>query len=201
MLAGALLAACSTSSAPSTTTASATTTTLTPAAAAFLEPKKLTLANFPSGWTEDTAPNAASTQGTPPCLADLVNVKGSTARTSVVFVGSKSEPADVLQTVAMFPAGQAIPSAAALQAEFESCASTLSRPSESKSVTITPIPNVQTGDAGFAARMTLASGSQHGYFDAFYAVKGDAATFIGWYSNSTNTAEFESLAATALAKL
>ena len=198
---GAGFASCTSSSSSSSSTTTATTTTLPAAEAALLDPKKLTLADFPSGWTVDSSPNAASTQGAPGCLADQVDVKGPTARTSVVFVGPSSAAADVLQTVAVFPPGQAAPSAAQLRSDFESCAHDLTQPSQGRSATVTALGGIPTGDAGVAARMTLSSGGQHGCFDAFYAVRGKVATFISWYSNSTTTSGLEQIAATTLQRL
>jgi hypothetical protein len=196
---GSLLASCTSSSSSGTTTV-ATTTTLPAAQAALLDPKKLVPGDVGSGWTVDTSPNAASTQGAPGCLADLVNVKGSSARTSVVLVGPKSDPAAVIQTVAVLPSGQAAASTASLQSEFESCAHQLSQPSQGHYATVAPLDG-PPGAAGFAARMTLTSGGQHGYFDVSYALRGDVATFVGWYSNSTSTSGFERAAAAALQKL
>ena len=118
-----------------------------------------------------------------------------------MFIGPKSAAADVLQTVAVFPPGQAAASAAQRQSDFESCAHSLSQPSQGRSASVTPLVGIPTGDAGFAARMTLTSGGQKGYFDAFYAVRGDVATFVGWFSNSSSTSDFQQIAATALDKL
>lgn len=77
----------------------------------------------------------------------------------------------------------------------------LSRSRAVAAATVAPIPISGTGDAGFASQMTLTSSGQKAYFDACYAVRGAFATFLGWYTGSALTSEFEQMAAKALAKL
>ena len=204
--AAALLTGCSGSSSTSTTTTrpattTATSTTLSPTQAAVLQPLLLTAADFPAGWALDTAPGAGSTQNTPGCVADIATAKGSATRATAVFLGPKTEPADAIQTVATFSPGLAVQSARVLRSVFQSCQGTLSQGGQSAKVVVNPLRIATTGDAGFASQMTLSAGGQQAYFDAYYAVKGDFATFLGWYSSSSSITVFEQMAAKALAKL
>jgi hypothetical protein len=199
-----VLAGCGTSpSVPTTTKPPATTTTtLTPAQLAVLQPKLLTVDQFPTGWTLDTAPGAASTKGTPACVAAVAAARGSATRANAVFLGPKSVPAAAIQTVASFAPGQAKKSAKALRTEFLSCnGGTLQQSGQSIRVSVGTISIGPTGDAGFAAEMALSAGSQKAYLYVFFAVKGDYATFLGWRTDTPSTTLFAQMAAKALAKL
>jgi hypothetical protein len=206
MVAGVLVAACGTSpSSPTTTTThpgTTTTTTLTPSQLAELQPKLLTVADFPTGWTLDTAPNAASTKNTPACLANVVLAKGSLTRANAVFVGPGSQPSAVIQTVATFAPGQAAKSARALKAGFLSCdGGTLSQGGQTARLAVGPVTVASTGEGGFAAEMVISASSAREYLDAFYGVKGNFATVLIWRSSSPSTTGFKQAAAKALARL
>ena len=198
-----VLAGCGTSPSVTTTTKppATTTTTLTPAQLAVLQPKLLTTDQFPTGWTLDTAPGAASTKGTPACVAAVATARGSVTRANAVFLGPKSAPA-AIQTVASFAPGQAKKSARSLRTEFLSCnGGTLQQAGQSIRVSVGAISIGPTGDAGFAAEMALSAGSQKAYLYVFFAVKGDYATFLGWQTDTASTTLFAQMAAKALAKL
>jgi hypothetical protein len=201
-----LLTGCGGSSSTSTTTSrpvttTTTSTTLSPAQAAELQPLLLTAADFPAGWALDSGPGAGSTKGAPGCVADLATIKGSATRATAVFLGPKTDPADAIQTVASFSPGLALQSAKVLRSVFQSCQGTLSQGEQSAKVVVTPLHTAATGDAGFASQMTLSAGGQQAYFNAYLAVKGDLATFLGWYSPSSSTTTFEQMATKALARL
>jgi hypothetical protein len=206
------LAACSASTtATSTTTTSASTTastaappttTLTQAQEAALKPLLLTGSDFPSGWAQDTATDAAGTKGTPSCVADLVLLKDSNTRSSVVFADAGSSPTAVIQTVGLFSPGKATASAKMLKSTFESCnGGTLSSGQVKATIGIKAISVGSTGDAGFAAQMILTEGAQSSYLDVLYAVKGSNGTFLGWSTTTASTTFFAQLASIAVAKL
>ncbi len=197
------LAACGGSAkATPTTTTAAPTTTLAPAQAAALKPLLLTTSDFPTGWAQDTAKNAAGTQGTPTCVADLVLLKGSAASASVVFASPGQNPTAVIQTAGMFAPGKATASVKSLKSTFESCnGGTLQSGSVTASLKIKPIPGVSTGDAGFVEQMILTEGNESSYLDVLYAVKGSNAVFIGWSTTSAATTFFAQLAPKAIAKI
>jgi hypothetical protein len=205
LVASVVLAGCGTSpSVPSTTKppTTTTTTTLTPVQLAVLQPKLLTVDQFPTGWTLDTTPGAASTKGTPACVAAVASAQGSATRANAVFLGPKNAPAAAIQTVASFAPGRAKGSAKALRTEFLSCnGGTLQQSGQSIRVTVGAISIGPTGDAGFAAEMELSAGSQKTYLYVYFAVKGDYATFLGWRTNTVSTTLFAQMAAKALAKL
>jgi hypothetical protein len=186
-----------------TTTAPTTTTTLAVAQQTALKPLLLTTSDFPAGWAQDTAKNAAGTKGTPACVADLVLLKGAASSASVVFASSGSSPTAVIQTVGMFAPGRAAASVKSLKSTFESCnGGSLQAGTVKATIGIKPISVGSTGDAGFAAQMTLTEGNQSSYLDVLYAVKGSNALFLGWSTTSPATAPFfAQLAATALAKI
>ena len=193
----------STSSTASTsTTAAPPTTTLTQAQEAALKPLLLTGSDFPSGWAQDTATDAAGTKGTPSCVADLVLLKDSNTRSSVVFADAGSSPTAVIQTVGLFSPGKATASAKMLKSTFESCnGGTLSSGQVKATIGIKAISVGSTGDAGFAAQMILTEGAQSSYLDVLYAVKGSNGTFLGWSTTTASTTFFAQLAAIAVAKL
>ena len=190
---------------PTTTTPAAptpTSTTLAPAQAAALKPLLLTTSDFPTGWAQDTAKNAAGTKGTPTCVADLVLLKGSATSASVVFASPGQNPTAVIQTAGTFAAGQATTSVRSLKSTFESCnGGSLQSGSVTASLKIKPIPGVATGDAGFADQMTLTEGKQSSYLDVLYAVKGSNAVFLGWSTTTADTPFFNQLATKAVAKI
>jgi len=201
---GTLLVACGGSSTTTTTTKApaTTTTTLTAEQTAVLTPLLLAASDLPAGWTLDRAPNATSTQNAPGCVADVVTVQGSAAHVSAAFLGPGSQPTVAIQTVATFAPGTAAASADTLRTRFQSYnGGTLKQDGSSAHVTVKPLAVASTGDAGFAAQMTLTANKKSIYFDAFYAVKGDHATFLGWTGTTSATTAFERAAAAALAKL
>ena len=196
----------STSPTASTSTTASTaappTTTLTQAQEAALKPLLLTGSDFPSGWAQDTATDAAGTKGTPSCVADLVLLKDSNTRSSVVFADAGSSPTAVIQTVGLFSPGKATASAKMLKSTFESCnGGTLSSGQVKATIGIKAISVGSTGDAGFAAQMILTEGAQSSYLDVLYAVKGSNGTFLGWSTTTASTTFFAQLAAIAVAKL
>jgi hypothetical protein len=200
------LAACGGSAKATTTTTTVpttTTTTLAVAQQAALKPLLLTTSDFPAGWAQDTAKNAAGTKGTPACVADLVLLKGAASSASVVFASSGSSPTAVIQTAGMFAPGRAAASVKSLKSTFESCnGGSLQSGTVKATIGIKPISVGSTGDAGFAAQMTLTEGNQSSYLDVLYAVKGSNAVFLGWSTTSPATAPFfAQLAATVLAKI
>lgn len=167
-----------------------------------MEPKLLTVAEFPAGWTLDSAPNAASTKNTPTCVADVVLAKGSDHRVDAVFLGPKSEPTAALQTVGSFAPGRGAKSASALRASFASCnGRTLTQAGQSARLTVSPISMPTLGDAGFASKMDIANNGQHAYLDVFFGVKGAYGTSVSWRSGSSSTTLFEQMVAKAMAKL
>jgi hypothetical protein len=185
-----------------TTTTAATTTTPAPAQAAALKPLLLTTSDFPTGWAQDTAKNAAATKGTPTCVANLVLLKGSATSASVVFASPGQNPTAVIQTAGMFAPGRAMASVKSLKSSFESCnGGTLQSGTVTASLKVKPIPGVSTGDAGFADQMTLTEGNQSSYLDVLYAVKGSNAVFLGWSTTAAATTFFAQLAPKAVAKI
>jgi hypothetical protein len=203
MAMGAGLAACGGSAkASTTTTAPTTTTTLAPAQQADLKPLLLTTSDFPPGWAQDTAKDAAGTQGTPACVADLVLLKGAATSASVVFASAGTDPTAVIQTAGMFAPGRAAGSVKSLKSTFESCnGGTIQSGTVKATIGIKPISVGSTGDAGFADQMTLTEGKRASYLDVLYAVKGSNAVFLGWSSTSAVITLFAQLAATAVAKI
>jgi hypothetical protein len=205
LLIGVGLAACggTAKATTTTTTVASTTTTLAAAQQAALKPLLLTTSDFPAGWAQDTAKNAAATKGTPACVADLVLLKGAASSASVVFASSGTNPTAVIQTAGMFAPGKAQASVKSLKSTFESCnGGTLQAGTVKATIGIKPISVGSTGDAGFSAQMTLTEGNQSSYLDVLYAVKGSNAVFLGWSTTSSATAPFfAQLAATALAKI
>ena len=198
----ALVAGCGSSATSSSTTSRPSTTTTTSAAQAALEPKLLTLADFPKGWSTDTAPDAASTAGIPACLAAVVDAHGSTTRVHAVFVGPSSGAQAALQTVATFPPGQVAGSVSALKSDFLACdGTTFTQGEQTAHIATHLINDLPTGDAGFAAEMELTIGSQHVFLDVFVGVKGDLATVLVWRSPTASPALFASTAAKALDRL
>jgi hypothetical protein len=206
------LAACSASTTATSTTTTSTsstastaappTTTLTRTQEAAIKPLLLTGSDFPSGWAQDTAKDAAGTKGTPSCVADLVLLKDSNIRSSVVFADAGSSPTAVIQTVGLFSPGKAAASAKTLKSTFESCnGGTLSSGKVKATIGIKAISVGSTGDAGFAAQMILTEGAQSSYLDVLYAVKGSNGTFLGWSTTMASTTWFAQLAAKAVAKL
>ena len=204
LVTGVGLAACggSAKAAPTTADPPTTTTTLAPAQQAALKPLLLTTADFPTGWAQDTAKDAAGTKGTPTCVADLVLLKGSAASASVVFASPGKNPTAVIQTAGMFAPGKAAASAKSLKSSFESCnGGTLQSGTVSASLAIKPIQGISTGDAGFADQMILTEGKQSSYLDVIYAVKGSNAVFLGWSTITADTTFFAQLAPKAVAKI
>ena len=198
------LAACGGSAKATTTTKATTaaTTTTAPAQAAALKPLLLTTADFPTGWAQDTAKDAAGTKGTPTCVANLVLLKGSATSASVVFASPGKNPTAVIQTAGVFAPGRAAASVKSLKSTFESCnGGTLQSGNVTASLKIKPIPGVSTGDAGFADQMTLTEGNQSSYLDVLYAVKGSNAVFLGWSTTTAATTFFAQLAPKAVAKI
>jgi hypothetical protein len=200
------LAACggSAKATPTTTatTTATTTTTLAPAQATALKPLLLTTSDFPTGWAQDTAKNAAATKGTPTCVANLVLLKGSATSASVVFASPGQNPTAVIQTAGMFAPGRAAASVKSLESSFESCnGGTLQSGSVTASLKIKPIVGVSTGDAGFADQMTVTEGKQSSYLDVLYAVKGSNAVFLGWSTTTAAVTFFTQLATKAVAKI
>lgn len=199
------LAACggSAKATPTTAPTATTATTLAVAQQAALKPLLLTTTDFPAGWAQDTAKNAAATKGTPACVADLVLLKGAATSASVVFASSGPGPTAVIQTVGMYAPGRAAASVKSLKSTFESCnGGTLQSGTVKATIGIKPISVGPTGDAGFAEQMTVSEGKQSSYLDVLYAVKGSNAVFLGWSTtNAATTPFFSQLAATALAKI
>ncbi len=203
---GVLAAACSSaSSSPGTTSGStsatsSSTSTLAPAVRAVLEPKLLTLADFPKGWKQDTEPNAAETGDTPPCLADVVLAKGSTHRASAVFVGPTSDQAVVIHTVAVFPPGGAEASATSLRSGFLACNGSSTTLANGVKVHLaTSLLPGQPAGSGFAGRMTVTSGSQQDDLYAVVSVVGDITTSLVW-SAGTDQPDTTVLALAAAAR-
>lgn len=201
-----LLAGCGGSSTPATTTTvppTTTTTALTPAQQSQLQPKLLTVADFPSGWTLDTAPNAVSTTGAPKCVGNLVLAKGSPYRASAAFVGPSSSLAAVIQTVAPFPSGTTAKVAKSLKAGFLACngATLQLGGGQSAKLATGPVVIGPTGTGGFAAEMIISDGNQHEYLYVFMGIKGDLGTLLVWRSVDKSSALFAATAAKALAKL
>ena len=201
------LAACggSAKATPTTTTTTTTatvTTTLAPAQATALKPLLLTTSDFPTGWAQDTAKNAAATKGTPTCVANLVLLKGSATSASVVFASPGQNPTAVIQTAGMFAPGKAQASVKSLKSIFESCnGGTLQSGTVKATIGIKPISVGSTGDAGFADQMTLTEGNQSSYLDVLYAVKGSNAVFLGWSTTTAAITFFAQLAPKAVAKI
>jgi hypothetical protein len=196
------LAACGGSAKATTTTTTATTATTTLAPAAALKPLLLTTSDFPTGWAQDTAKNAAATKGTPTCVANLVLLKGSATSASVVFASPGQNPTAVIQTAGMFAPGRAAASVKSLKSSFESCnGGTLQSGSVTASLRIKPILGISTGDAGFTDQMILTEGNQSSYLDVLYAVKGSNAVFLGWSTTTAATTFFAQLAPKAVAKI
>ncbi|HWE71054.1 MAG TPA: hypothetical protein VG205_11850 [Acidimicrobiales bacterium] len=195
--------ATTTTTTTATATSATTATTLAVAQQAALKPLLLTTTDFPAGWAQDTAKNAAATKGTPACVADLVLLKGAATSASVVFASSGPSPTAVIQTAGMFAPGRAAASVKSLKSIFESCnGGTLQSGTVKATIGIKPISVGPTGDAGFAEQMTLSEGKLSSYLDVLYAVKGSNAVFLGWSTTSAATSPFFSqLAATALAKI
>jgi len=205
MAMGVGLAACggSAKATPTTTSAPTTTTTaaLAPAQSAALKPL-MTTSDFPTGWAQDTAKNAAGTKGTPACVANLVLLKGSATSASVVFASPGKNPTAVIQTAGMFAPNQAAASVKTLKSSFESCnGGTLQSGSVTARIGIKPIHGISTGDAGFADQMTLTEGNQSSYLDVLYAVKGSNAVFLGWSTTTAATTFFAQLVPKAVAKI
>lgn len=197
----AALAGCASSATSSSTTKPAVTTT-TSAEQAALQAKLLTLSDFPKGWTQDTAADAASTAGTPACLADVVDAHGAAARVHAVFVGPSSGGQAALQTVASFPTGTVTGTVAGLKNVFLECnGSTYTQGEQVAHIVTRSLDNLPTGSAGFAALMALTVGSQHVFLDVFFGVKGDTATVVVWRSPTASPALFASTAAKAMDRL
>jgi len=201
----ALLAGCGGSSTSSTTTTvapAATTTTLTAAQLAVLQPKLLTVADFPPGWTVDTAPDAAGTKNTPDCVANVVLAKGSTTRATAVFLGPKDDPA-LIQTVASFESGQVAKSSKSLRAGFLACDGDTLQLGDGQSARLGTgqIAIGPTGNGGFAAEMIITEGSAHNYLYVFVGVKGDFDTAMVWRATTKSNTLFAETAAKALAQL
>jgi hypothetical protein len=195
-LACALLAGCGSSSAPPSTT------TTTSAQQAALQPKLLALADFPAGWTVDSSPDAASTAGTPTCLANVVKAEGAATRVHAVFVGPKSQADAAIQTVASFAPGAVSPSVASIQAGFLSCnGTTFTQGSQTARISTALLKGIPSGPAGFAAEMELSLKSQHIFVDVFFGVTGDVASVVVWRSTSSSPALFAETAAKAQARL
>ncbi len=204
MVVGTLAAACSSASSSPTTTGStsATSTTLSPAVRAVLEPKLLTLADFPKGWKRDTEPNAAETGDTPPCLADVVLAKGSTHLAHAVFVGPAGDQAVVIHTVAVFPPGGAQASASSLRSGFLACngSSTTLANGVRVHLATSLLPGQSAADAdGFAGRMTVTSASQQDDLYVVVSVVGDITTSLVW-SAGTDLPDTTVLALAATAR-
>jgi hypothetical protein len=198
----ALLAGCGSSATSSSTTTTPATTTTTSAQQAALQTKLLTVSDFPTGWARDTAPNAATTEGTPTCLADVVDARGSTATVHRVFVGPSTEAQGALQTVASFPAGQAAGAVARLKDGFLACnGTTFTQGEQTAHLATRVLDNLPTGPAGFAAEMELTIGTQHVFLDVFFGVTGDDATVLIWRSPGSSPALFATTAAKAMDRL
>lgn len=199
-----LLAGCSSTSptsASSSTSLSTTTTTLS-AQQVALRPKLLVLADFPTGWIEDNEAGAASTAGTPRCLADVVEAKGSTARANAVFVGPKTGADATIQTVASFAPGQGPGSASSIKAGLLACnGTTFTQGEQTADIATRLLDGLPTGDAGFAADMELSIGTQHVFLDVFFGVRGDDATVLVWRSPTATPSLFGQTAAKALDRL
>jgi hypothetical protein len=210
-VAGGLLAGCggSSSSATTTTARPATTTTsapapsLTPAQQSELEPKVLTAADFPSGWTRSTSAGAVSPAGAPSCVANLVTAKGSAFRTSAAFLSSAANPAVVIQTVASFPSGTAASATSALDASFLACnGKTVSLGAgQTARLATGPVNIGPIATGAFAGQMTVTAGTQREYLYLVTGTKGDLATLVVWRSVSQATAPFAATATKALARL
>ena len=202
VVACALLAGCSSTSTSSTTTTTKAPTTTTSAQQAALQAKLLTLSDFPKGWTQDTAADAASTAGIPACLANVVDAHGATTTVHAVYVGPSSGAQAALQTVAEFPSGQAAGSVEALKNVFLSCnGTTFTQGEQSAKLSTHLLENLPTGEAGFAAEMELTVGSQHVFLDVFFGVKDDHATVLVWRSPTSSPALFAQTAAKAMDRL
>ena len=201
-LACALLAGCSgTTTSPSASTKPLTTTTLS-APQVALRPKLLTLADFPSGWIEDKAADAASTAGTPVCLGDVVRAKGSMATVNAVFVGPKTGADAAIQTVAAYAAGQVPGSLSSIESGFLACnGTTFTQGEQTADIATHQLGNLPTGDAGFAGEMKLSIGTQHVFLDVFFGSKGDDATVLVWRSPTAASALFAATAAKALDRI
>ncbi len=196
------LAGCGSSASSSTTTTTPATTTTTSAQQAALQAKLLTLSDFPTGWARDIAANAATTEGTPTCLADVVDARGSTATVHAVFVAPSTEAQGALQTVASFPSGQAAGAVAGLKNGFLACnGTTFTQGEQTAHLATRLLDNLPTGPAGFAAEMELSIGTQHVYLDVFLGVTGDDATVLIWRSPGTAPALFATTAAKAMDRL
>jgi len=197
-----LLAGCGSSSTASSTTTRPPTTATTSAAQAALQPKLLTTADFPSGWTKDTAPDAASTAGFPGCLAAVADAHGSTTGVHAVFVGPSSGSQAALQTVASFGPGQVTGLVAALKGVFLACnGTTFTQGGQTAHIATRLLDNLPTGNAGFAAEMALTIGSRRVFLDVFIGVNGDLATVLLWRSPTSSPALFAETAAKALDRL
>lgn len=208
-----LLAACgsSSTSASTTTTGPHTTTTTTTgqttttlsAAQVALQPKLLTVSDFPSGWTADTQTDAVDITGAPSCVGNLVVAAGSTSRVSTAFIGPTANPAAVIQTVAAFAAGTASTAATTLGNGFLACngQSVPVGSEQTGRLSTAPLGNVPAGTGGFAGQMTVTVGTQHEYLYAFVGVKGDLGTVLVWRSIDRSPVLFTTTAAKALAKL
>lgn len=198
MLACVVLAGCGSSTAGSSTTTEPASTTTTSAQQAALRTKLLTVSDFPTGWTNDTAANAASTAGTPACLANLVDAHGATATVHAVIVGPSTEQQAALQTVASFPAGRAAGTVAGLKHAFLHCnGSTFADGEQTAHLATRLLDNLPTGSGGFAAEMKLSVGTEHDFLDVFVGVEGDDATILVWRSPASSPALFAATAVRA----
>ena len=141
------------------------------------------MSDFPTGWTNDKAANAASTAGTPACLANVVDAHGATATVHAVFVGPSTEQQAALQTVASFPAGRAAGTVAGLKHALPPLQRKhLRRGEQTAHLATRLLDNLPTGSGGFAAEMKLSVGTEHDFLDVFVGVEGDDATILVWRS-------------------
>jgi hypothetical protein len=186
-----------------TSSPASTTTTLNPSQKAVLQPRLLVVGDFPAGWSVDSAPDAAATGNTPPCVADLATTKGADDHLSAVFLDSGASTTGAIETVGHFSGvGQAAGSINGMKSGFESCnGRTLSNGSATLTFGIRNISGVPTGERGFVAQMTLTGNNRSTYLDVFYAAQGFNVVFLGWNQSSSDTSAFEQVSAKALAKL
>jgi hypothetical protein len=202
ILATVVLAACGSSATSSSTTTRPATTTTTSALQAALQAKLLTVSDFPTGWARDTAANAATTTGTPTCLADVVDAHGSTATVHAVFVGPTAGDQAALQTVASFPSGRVAAAVAALKSSFLACNGTTFTDAEQTAHLATRLlDNLPNGSDGFAAQMELTVGTEHVFLEVFFGVSGDNATVLVWRAPVSSPALFATTAAKAIDRL
>lgn len=181
------------------------TTTTTNLPHSTLSSLLLTTDDLPAGWTVDTTAGAGNVVGSPICIAHPVLMTGSTTHVTAVFTGPVVTPPPdaIVTTVGEFRSeAKALATVVAQRSAIRSCnVGQLQVGGKTSSLTVAPLPLVAPSGQGVSEQIVVTTGTEKGYVDIFFGVRGTLGTTVAMKTSSASTAVFLAASQAAYAKL